>query len=369
MTSERIAKLDDIGFSWETRSTWEHRFQQLKDYYNQHGHCNVPNREEYQDVRKFIFGQRHQYKLRQSDGTGSMTDERLKALESIHFDFTPHREHVYQKEWDKYYKELKSFFEQHNHSVVPKKNRLLWRWTEVQREEYQKWLEGKDTFITQDKIKHLNSLKFFWNSDDAQWMNYFVELEELHGQHGGNVEVDSIDNLELKSWLQEQLDSHALGQLRKNRYNVLVSLGVNFSTKNTTGSNAPLSWDVQFEQLKEFKLKYGHCCVPQHFKENPSLGLFVKNQRRQRKLLDLGEKSSMTNERKKKLDSIGFAWSAAEDELSALRGQQILKELSIQNLIKKTQERRRSAFKSQRVVEEDIKALMERYKRKSLWGM
>jgi hypothetical protein len=360
MTKERIAKLDAIGFTWETRSTWDNRFQQLQDYYNKYGDCNVPNREEYQDLRKFIFAQRHQFKLRQLNGTGSMTDERLKALESIHFDFTPHKEIVDQKEWDEAYNELKFFYEEHDHSIVPKKNRSLWRWTEMQREEYQKWHYGNDSSLTEDRIEHLNSLKFFWNSDDAEWMNHFIELEEFKSQHG-HVEVESIDNLELKSWLQEQLEYHAQGQLKKNRYNVLVSLGVNFCTRNTT-SNTSLSWDELFEQLKEFKAKYGHCCVPQHYKDNPSLGLFVKNQRRQRRLLELGEKSSMTTDRKEKLDSLGFAWSAAEDE-------QTLKELSIQNLIKKTQERRRAVTRSQRVVEEDVKLLMESYKRKSLWGM
>mmetsp|Transcript_4423 Transcript_4423/g.8522 ORF Transcript_4423/g.8522 Transcript_4423/m.8522 type:complete len:510 (+) Transcript_4423:112-1641(+) len=367
MTDERIAKLDAMDFTWETRSTWEHRFQQLQDYYNHHGDCNVPNTDEYQDLRKFIFAQRHQYKVRQLNGTGSMTDERIKALESVDFDFTPHREHVEQKEWDHAYNELKCFYEEYSHSVVPKKNRLLWNWTEIQREEYQKYLQGQDSSMTDERIRNLNALKFFWDADDAEWMNRFIELEEFKELQHGCLQVECISNLELQSWLQEQLLSHSRGQLKKNRYNALVTLGVNFSTRNKPG-NASLSWDEQFEQLKEFKSKYGHCYVPQHYKDNPSLGLFVKNQRRQRKLLELGEKSSMTTERKTKLDSIGFAWSAVEDEILT-SPVQTLKELSIQNLIKKTQARRRADVKSQRVVEEDVKALMERYKRRSLWGM
>ena len=38
-------------------------------------------------------------------------------------------------------------------------------------------------------------------------------------------------------------------------------------------------WKIRFEQLREYKIKNGHCNVPQLFKANRPLGIWVKNQR------------------------------------------------------------------------------------------
>ena len=48
MTPMRIKKLDKIGFVWSTYGpsvSWETRYEQLKVYRNEHGHCNVPQRD------------------------------------------------------------------------------------------------------------------------------------------------------------------------------------------------------------------------------------------------------------------------------------------------------------------------------------
>lgn len=50
--------------------------------------------------------------------------------------------------------------------------------------------------------------------------------------------------------------------------------------------------------------------VPQRYQANPQLGCWVHTQRRQYKLLSDGKKSSMTEEKKRALDSIGFFWAA-----------------------------------------------------------
>ena len=41
----RIKKLEELGFQWglmETSCSWEMRFRELKDFKEEHGHCNVP---------------------------------------------------------------------------------------------------------------------------------------------------------------------------------------------------------------------------------------------------------------------------------------------------------------------------------------
>ena len=59
-----------------------------------------------------------------------------------------------------------------------------------------------------------------------------------------------------------------------------------------------------------YKATYGNCMVPQRYQANPKLGTWVHTQRRQYKLLAEGKKSSMTKDKAKALESIGFFWAA-----------------------------------------------------------
>ncbi|KAL7469754.1 hypothetical protein ACHAXS_010003 [Conticribra weissflogii] len=70
------------------------------------------------------------------------------------------------------------------------------------------------------------------------------------------------------------------------------------------------SWEIRFEQLKEYKRLFGDCAVPQRYSANPKLATWVRTQRRMYKLMNAGEKTCMTPGRLHKLNSIGFVWEA-----------------------------------------------------------
>ena len=57
--------------------------------------------------------------------------------------------------------------------------------------------------------------------------------------------------------------------------------------------------------------------VPQRYQANPKLGTWVHTQRRQYKLLTDGKKSSMTKDKAKALESIGFFWAAKSSSSTA----------------------------------------------------
>ena len=65
-----------------------------------------------------------------------------------------------------------------------------------------------------------------------------------------------------------------------------------------------------------YKATYGNCMVPQRYQANPKLGTWVHTQRRQYKLLAEGKKSSMTKDKAKALESIGFFWAAKASSLT-----------------------------------------------------
>ena len=62
-----------------------------------------------------------------------------------------------------------------------------------------------------------------------------------------------------------------------------------------------------FERLKKYKEKHGDCLVPQKYEDDPELGRWVATQRRVSTLDDRAKQ-----ERRDKLNSIGFVWSVRE---------------------------------------------------------
>lgn len=74
------------------------------------------------------------------------------------------------------------------------------------------------------------------------------------------------------------------------------------------GSHAAC-WQEHFQSLESFVMAHGHCCVPTDYKPDSSLAVWCKHQRRQFKRFQQGQTSTMTEERYKCLQSIGFEWN------------------------------------------------------------
>ena len=82
--------------------------------------------------------------------------------------------------------------------------------------------------------------------------------------------------------------------------------------------------------------------------------------------MKLGEKSSMTEERLEKLQSIGFVWNKyyvekSPDDIDII-------EIPVRLALKRSLDRRKSRM-SQIGLEENAELLLEKYKRMSQWGM
>lgn len=73
-----------------------------------------------------------------------------------------------------------------------------------------------------------------------------------------------------------------------------------------------IPWQTRLEQLKAYKNKYGHCLVPNKFKEENALGRWVDKQRQDYRKLNEGKKSVMTEDRIQQLEELGFCWSVDE---------------------------------------------------------
>lgn len=66
------------------------------------------------------------------------------------------------------------------------------------------------------------------------------------------------------------------------------------------------TWDERFGELKAFKERFGHLDVPAKWHERPQLGMWVSNQRANRK------KGMLNKDRIRRLDEINFVWDAID---------------------------------------------------------
>lgn len=71
-------------------------------------------------------------------------------------------------------------------------------------------------------------------------------------------------------------------------------------------------WTLKFHELLAFKERTGHCNVPHGYKENLALAMWVKRQRHQYNLMMEKKTSTLTGERIKLLENIGFVWNCLE---------------------------------------------------------
>lgn len=69
------------------------------------------------------------------------------------------------------------------------------------------------------------------------------------------------------------------------------------------------TWEERLEELKAYKMVHGDANVPTLSKENPSLGHWVHDQRKQYRLFNEKKQTAMTLSRIEQLESVGFKWA------------------------------------------------------------
>ena len=323
MTQERLEKLGSIGFEWNKwKDTWNERYEELKDFKDQQGHCNVPHK--YQPNKalgNWVQKQRQNYKLMlEGSKSGRMTEERVEKLENIGFEWNK------KDIWDMRLEELKLFKAQHGNCNVPmRRNKVLGQWVITQRKNYKRMLEGSKSYMTEERVEKLENIGFEWTINKYvqkyTWDERLGQLKRYKAQNGHcNVSMRDDRNKGLGIWVGTQRTEYkhmlegSKSALTEERVEKLENIGFEWTIK---GYVQKCTWDERLQQLKKFKAQYGHCNVPADYESNKSLGQWVSNQRQKYKLLLQGSKSALTEERVEKLESLGFEWRILKKKRNA----------------------------------------------------
>lgn len=156
LDSERIRRLEEIGFQFDPRDTvWEQMFTMLLDYKRRRGNCNVPAQSsEDRALAAWVRTQRRQKKNHQ------ISDERVQRLKAAGFAWKP-----FDAYWEEMFAALVEYKRQNGNCDVPakySKNPQLGTWVGVQR------LARKRRKITDERMMRLEDIGFQWEINSSK---------------------------------------------------------------------------------------------------------------------------------------------------------------------------------------------------------
>ena len=209
-------------------------------------------------------------------------------------------------QWCDHFRLLSEYKLQFGDCLVPKEysgNPKLGRWVSHQRSNYRLYQEGKPSPITEERIRALESAGFHWGASKTDlasvWGERLQQLREFKVQFGHClVPFRYSANPTLGKWVSRQRNKYGLYQEGKpspmtaERIRALESVGFDWETRKTDLASI---WEERFQQLREFKVQFGHCLVPFRYSANPKLRKWVSHQRHCYRLYQEGKISPMTD--------------------------------------------------------------------------
>jgi hypothetical protein len=154
----------------------------------------------------------------------------------------------------------------------------------------------------------------FRNYQSEQWHDRFQDLLLFQKKYGHcDVPYTWKENQPLAQWVKRQRYQYRLKQMGTHstmtdkRFDALRNLMFCWDYHGAL-------WEKRLDELCEYKKAYGHCNVPGNYSGNRQLAIWVKRQRRQFKLIRMGDKTSnMTVARMAKMELLGFMWDSRKN--------------------------------------------------------
>jgi len=287
-TKEIIGVFESIK---ERLQPWEVMFQQLVEFKEVHGHCDIhAHYLENKQLGIWVSTQRYAQKK------GAISEERVRRLNEIGFVWN-----LVDEFWEENFAELLKYQKVHGHCRVPKRfpeNPQLGTWSQHQRQNRRL---GR---LSEERIKRLDEVGFFWGlakkAKTITWEEHFTALVEYKNIYG-NCEVPQgwFENPRFAMWVSRQRKKKKNGTLSENHKKQLEQVGFDWNPLAT-------SWEKKYAMLIEYKNTYGDCNVPQEWPENKELATWVAGQRKAK------QRGNISEEYIDRLDKIGFVWDALD---------------------------------------------------------
>jgi hypothetical protein len=149
------------------------------------------------------------------------------------------------------------------------------------------------------------SFRHFYQAE--QWMLRFQDLEQFLAENGHCLVPHSYArNQQLAQWVKRQRYQYKLKKAAGRHSTLTDARQMELEEMGFVWDSHRAAWEERLEDLKIYRSKHGSCSVRCTFEEDRPLAVWVKCQRRQLKLFQQGERSTMYQERFEKLEKVGF---------------------------------------------------------------
>jgi superfamily II DNA or RNA helicase len=304
LTDEQIRDLDGLGFVWEyqkfkTQAIWMKRYKELEQYTQEHGNPHVPKTYSNKRLANWVWIQRQRSAGTSKQGRSGKVDK-ITAEQTALLDKLGFRWDARDELWLEHFNALKAFKQKYGHCDVrlEKDGLGLRMWIIVQRT---KQSRGQ---LPPERRAKLESIGFSWSGDakyKERWQRGYAELKKFYETHG-NLKVPT-SNRRLSRLVWRQRRRREMGTLSPMEIQLLDRVGFRWRRRDRG------RWEDRLAEVAEFKAKHGHCNIPAKYPENPKLGGFANNMRRQH------SKGQLSHERFSKLDELGFRWSGGKRDV------------------------------------------------------
>jgi Helicase associated domain len=293
--------LDAIGFVWQVREPvytrdkqWNDMFQLLREYQAVHGDCLVPQDYASRDKNLGSWVQTQRTGLASGKLYKKLYQDRLQKLQSIGFELRALPDDSDESRWTRLFGQLVEYQRQHGDCLVPE------MYLEDQKlGNFVQHLRIKGDSLSRDRREQLDAIGFVWDPQETAWNAKFRELQRFQQQHdhclvSRNQHDHEAEYPGLVNWVNMQrISRHTMDTKRIQQ---LDSIGFVWDARDAHRND---SWNVMFEQLREYQTIHGDCKVPRSFRDK-KLANWVETQRTTR------TRTKLSPDQWAKLQSISF---------------------------------------------------------------
>ncbi len=227
-TGELKERLDAVGFVWRAKTdNWDIKYRELLQFRNKHGHMDVPL--VYEGSSSLNSWMKMMRKLKRRKDKGHLTDERIRLLDAIGFEWNPR-----EAGWEKNYQKLSRYMRCNGGKLIP----LAYKHDK----EFVNWLNQlriRKNQLPKNKLDMLNALGFDWTPKKAGWENRYEELCRYKEEHG-NCRVPFLKgkNEGFYAWTNRMRATK--DSLPQDRIDLLDSIGFEWEVKRLRGKPKPV---------------------------------------------------------------------------------------------------------------------------------
>jgi hypothetical protein len=288
-------------------AAWRGRLADLRAFKQRFGHTRVPQGfAENRSLERWVRHQRELYRLR------DIRQDREQALRRLGFEFVLPDAPV-RVPWEQRYRELCAFKRRFGHTRVPagwSESARLGHWVKTQRQFHRLGL------LSLARTQRLQALGFEWRlRRNLPWAEMYERLREFRRTHGHCDVTERSSGPRLAHWVQRQRMREHRGRLAADRRRKLARLGFRWEFEVERRS-----FEERLAQLRQFRRRYGHVNVPRGWPQDPSLPVWIGNQRRSYR------EKTLSSARIARLEQLGLSfhvlatrWEAMFQKLARFR--------------------------------------------------